>query len=99
MAKQTCDGRFSMCSAFHNKTFLKMTELNSVPKIIELYCPHSTKVLHGIEGNAWYCIVLHGIEWYCMILIGTAWYCIVLHDIEWYCMVLLGIARYWMVLQ
>ena len=47
-------------------------------------------VLHGI-AIAWYCMVLHGIAWYCMV-------CMVLHGTAWYCMVLRGIALYWIVL-
>ena len=50
-------------------------------------------------GIAWYSVVLHGTQWYCVVLSGIAWYPVVLHGIQWYCVVLSGIAWYSVVLH
>ena len=38
-------------------------------------------------GIAWYCMVVHCIEWYLVVLV-IIWYCMLLHGIAWYGMVL-----------
>ena len=38
----------------------------------------------AVINDAWYCMLLHGIEMYCIVLHGIAWYCMVLHGIAWY---------------
>ena len=57
-------------------------------------------VLHGMERNAWYSVVLLAIDlcsitmngaWYCKVSHGVAKYNKVLHGATGYCMVLLGI--------
>ena len=53
-------------------------------------------VLHGTQ---WYCVVLSGIAWYSVVLRGTLWYCMVLSGIAWYPVVLHGITRYSVVLH
>ena len=35
----------------------------------------------AVINDAWYCMVLHGIALYCIVLQGSAWYCMVLHGI------------------
>ena len=57
-------------------------------------------------NEAWYCLVLHGIEWYlhgiacyCIALHCFVWCCMVLHGIAWYCLVLRGIAWYYIILH
>ena len=44
----------------------------------------------------WYCMVLYGLVWYCMVLCFSVGHCIVLHSIVWYCQVLYGISLWYL---